>query len=131
MLGTKDIEKIIIRACEALEIVPLSHIFVSDDFPEGQSKRIVIHVKEQVRGEVFYKGFVEVNAVVPDDNGRADHETLGEIEKTFNTAFKFDIVGDYDGETYRYGLYSLETLSDPDSHYHYVNARLTFESLNI
>ena len=65
MLGTKDIEKVMIRACEELELVPLSHIFVKDDFPEGTAERIVIHVKSQSRGDIFYKGFVEVNVVVP------------------------------------------------------------------
>ena len=131
MLGTKDIEKVMIRACEELHIVPLSHIFVKDDFPEGTAERIVIHVKSQSRGEIFYKGFVEVNVVVPDDNDRADHETLGEIEKILNDAFKYDIVGEFEGETYRYGLNSMETLQEPDAHYHYVNARLLFETLNI
>ena len=131
MLGNKDIEKIMIRACEALEIVPLSHIFVSDDFPEGTAERIVIHAKEQVRGDIFYKGFVEVNVVVPDDNDRADHDSLNAIERILNDAFKYDTVGEYEGETYRYGLYSMDTLYEPDSPYHYVNARLTFESLNI
>ena len=120
-----------IRACEELHIVPLSHIFVKDDFPEGTAERIVIHVKSQSRGEIFYKGFVEVNVVVPDDNDRADHETLGEIEKILNDAFKYDTVGEFEGETYRYGLNSMETLHEPDAHYHYVNARLLFETLNI
>ena len=131
MLGTKDIEKVMIRACEELHIVPLSHIFVKDDFPEGTAERIVIHVKSQSRGDIFYKGFVEVNVVVPDDNDHADHETLGEIEKILNDAFKYDTVGEFDGETYRYGLSSMETLHEPDAHYHYVNARLLFETLNI
>jgi len=131
MLGTKDIEKVMIRACEELHIVPLSHIFVKDDFPEGTAERIVIHVKSQSRGDIFYKGFVEVNVVVPDDNDRADHETLGEIEKVLNDAFKYDTVGEFEGETYRYGLSSMETLPEPDAHYHYVNARLLFETLNI
>lgn len=131
MLGTKDIEKVMIRACEELHIVPLSHIFVKDDFPEGTAERIVIHVKSQSRGDIFYKGFVEVNVVVPDDNDRADHETLGEIEKILDDAFKYDTVGEFDGETYRYGLSSMETLYEPDAHYHYVNARLLFETLNI
>ena len=120
-----------IRACEALEIVPLSHIFVADDFPDGTAERIVIHVKEQIRGDIFYKGFVEVNVVVPDDNDRADHEALGEIEQILNDAFKYDTVGEYGEDTYRYGLYSMQTLHEPDSHYHYVNARLTFETLNV
>ena len=112
-------------------MVPLADIYVSDDFPDGVSKRIVIHVKQQARGDIFYKGFVEVNAVVPDIGGKADHETLGEIESIFNDAFKYDTVGEFNGETYRYGLYSMETLHEQDAQYHYVNARLTFETLNI
>ena len=131
MLGTKDIEKVMVLACKKLNIVPLSRIFVNDDFPQGMGERIVIHVKNQVRGDIFYKGFVEVNVVVPDDNDRADHEALGEVEVILDKAFKYDTVGEFNGETYRYGLYSMETLSEPDAHYHYVNAKLTFESLNI
>lgn len=131
MLGTKDIEKVMIRVCEGLGIVPLSRIYLPDDFPEGVSERIVIHVKNQTRGDIFYKGFVEVNAIVPDDNEKAKHERLGDIEHIFDEAFKYDTVGEYNGETYRYGLYSMETLCDQDAHYHYVNARLTFETLNI
>ena len=131
MLGTKDIEKVMIKACETLEIVPLSRIYVKDDFPEGVVDSIVIHVKRPMRGDVFYKGFVEVNAVVVDDNDKARHEDLTEIEKMLETAFRYDTVGEFEGQTYRYGLHSIETLYEPDSHYHYVNARLTFESLNI
>ena len=102
-----------IRACEELELVPLSHIFVKDDFPEGTAERIVIHVKSQSRGDIFYKGFVEVNVVVPDDNDHADHETLGEIEKVLNDAFKYDTVGEFEGETYRYGLSSMGRVRPP------------------
>ena len=131
MLGTKDIEKVMIKACEALEIVPLSHIFVKDDFPEGMGERLVIHVKEPVRGDIFYKGFVELYVVIPDDNDRADHESLNLVEKKFDEAFRYDTCGEFDGQTYRYGLYSMSTGCEPASHYHYVNARLTFESLNI
>lgn len=122
-----------VKACEGLNIVPLSSIYVKDDFPEGRvaDECIVVIAKQQARGDYFYKGFVEVNVVVPDDNDRAQHERLTEIEEILNEAFKYDTVGDFQDETYRYGLYSMETLSEPDSHYHYVNARLTFESLNI
>ena len=131
MLGSKDIEKIMIKVCEGLEIVPLSHIFTKDDFPEGVMERIVIHVKEQVRGDIFYKGFVEINVVIPDDNDRADHETLGDVEQILNEAFKYETCGEYENQTYRYGLHSLSCNHEPDAHYHYVNARLTFETLNI
>ena len=132
MMGIKEIEKVMIRVCESLNIVPLSHIYLPDDFPLGPAEEsIVIHVKNQMRGDIFYKGFVEVNVVVPDDNGRACHETLEDAENRMLEAFKYDVVGDYNGRTYRYGLSSTEVLNEPDSHYHFVNARLTFEILNI
>lgn len=119
-------------ACADLGIVPLAEIYVPDDFPEGSpNERIVIHVKESIRGDIFYKGFVEVNAVIPDDNGRARHERLEEVEKTLVDAFRYDTVGDYQGETYRYGLYSHRMFREEQSQYHYVNAKLTFEILNI
>ena len=132
-MGTKDIEKVMISVCSGLGIVPLSKIFVPDDYPEGSvtGERIVIHVKQQQRGEIFYKGFVEVNAVVPDIEGRANHDRLEEIEDTLVNAFKYDTCGRYEGDTYRYGLYSIQTLRESEAKFHYVNARLTFEILNI
>ena len=120
-----------IKACEALQIVPLSHIFTNDDFPEGIGERIVIHVKEQVRGDIFYKGFVEIDVVIPDDNDREDHESIEAVEEILDDAFRYDTVGEFEGQTYRYGLHSMSTNVKPDAHYHYVNARLLFETLNI
>ena len=130
-MGIKDIEIVMIEACEALKLVPMSRIYLPDDYPEGTDVRIVIHVKNQQRGDIFYKGFVEVNVVVPDIEGRADHESLTEAENVLLDAFRYDTVREYKGETYRYGLYSHEILWEKDAQYHYVNARLTFETLNI
>lgn len=130
-MGIKDIEEVMVTACSALGIVPLSSIFVTEDFPEGVSERIVIHVKQQTRGPYFYKGFVEVNYVVPDILGRANHERLQSVEEILTDAFRYDTVVTYDGETYRYGLESERILSEEKSEYHYVNARLLFETLNI
>lgn len=120
-----------IDACNALGIVARSDIYVSDDFPLGVGKRIVIHAKRQLRGDVFYKGFVEVNVVIPDNGDKPDHNQLEDAERILDDAFRYDTVGEYDGQSYRYGLHSMEVIKDGDSHYHYVNARLTFESLNI
>lgn len=130
-MGIKEIEKVMISACEGLGIVPLSRIFVPDDFPEGTDERIVIHVKPPQRGAIFYKGFVEVNAVVPDIEGRADHARLEEVEGILIDAFRYDTCGEFNGDTYRYGLYSYQVLRENEAKYHYVNARLTFEILNI
>ena len=130
-MGTKDIEQVLITACAGLGVVPLSSIFVSDDFPEGTGERIVIHVKETQRNPIFYTGFAEVNAVIPDDNGRAQHERLQEVETVLAEAFRYDTVAEFNGETYRYGLHSVSIKSEPDAKYHYVNARLLIEILNI
>lgn len=130
-MGTKDIEEVLISACNGLGIVPISRIYVPDDYPEGTDERIVIHVKPPQRGDIFYKGFVEVNAVVPDVNGRADHARLQEVENILVNAFKYDTCGQYGSDTYRYGLYSHSVLRESDAKFHYVNARLTFEILNI
>lgn len=132
MLGTKEIELVMIRVCESLRLVPLSRIYLPDDFPEGPAETsIVIHVKKPTRGDIFYKGFVEVNVVIPDDNDRAEHELLTDAERVLEDAFKYDTCGEFKGNTYRYGLHSISVLHKPESHYHYVNAELTFESLNI
>ena len=121
-----------IEVCKGLNLVPLSEIYVPDDFPEEPAtESIVIHVKPQKRGEIFYKGFVDVNVVIPDDNDRAEHDLLTQTERLMIDTFKYDTVGEYEGNTYRYGLFSTEVLHEPDAHYHYVNTRLLFESLNI
>lgn len=130
-MGTKDIEQVLITACSGLGIVPLSGIFVSDDFPDGVGERIVIHVKESQRTPIFYSGFAEVNAVVPDENGKARHERIQEVENILSEAFRYDTVTDFNGATYRYGLHSISIKSEPDAKYHYVNARLLIEILNI
>lgn len=130
-MGTKDIEQVLISACEGLGIVPLSRIYVPDDYPTGTDERIVIHVKAPQRGDIFYKGFVEVNAVVPDIEGRANHERIQEVEAILVNAFKYDTVGTFGSDTYRYGLYSESVLREAEAKFHYVNARLTFEILNI
>lgn len=131
-MGTKDIEQVLITACAGLGIVPLSSIYVADDYPEGiDGERMVIRVKEQQRNPVFYTGFVEVNAVVPDVDGRADHTRLQEVENTLAEAFRYDTVTEFNGETCRYGLHSIRTLYEQDAKYHYANARLLFEILNI
>ena len=130
-MGTKDIEVVMIQACEGLGIVPLGSIYVPDDYPEGVDERILIHVKGQQRGDIFYKGFVEVNFVCPDDNGRADHARLQEVEDILFDAFRYDTVGEFGTETYRYGLNSIQTYAEKEAKYHYVNARLLFEILNI
>ena len=132
-MGIKDIEKVIITACAGLGIVPLSRIYIPDDYPDGKvdNERIVIHVKRQQRGDIFYKGFVEVNAVVPDNGERANHDRLDAIEDILVEAFKYDVCGEFDGDTYRYGLYSHEIFREEEAKFHYVNARLTFEILNI
>jgi hypothetical protein len=130
-MGTKDIELVMIQACESLGIVPLSSIYVPDDYPEGVDERILIHVKSQQRGDIFYKGFVEVNFVCPDENGRANHARLQEVEDILVDAFRYDTVGEYRDDTYRYGLHSVQTFAEKEAKYHYVNARLLFEILNI
>ena len=130
-MGTKDIEQVMIGVCESLNIVPLANIYVPEDYPEGVSERIVIHVKRQTRGDIFYKGFVEVNYVCPDDNGRADHAKLQTAEATMFNAFRYDVVGTFGTDTYRYGLESIQTFAEENAKYHYVNARLLFEQLNI
>lgn len=130
-MGIKDIETVLVGVCSGLGVVPLESIYVSDDFPLGTDERIVIHVKERQRGDYFYRGFAEVNAVVPDISGRANHARLQEVEDILVNAFKYDVCGDFDGETYRFGLYSHKVFREEEAKYHFVNARLLFETLNI
>lgn len=130
-MGNKEIEEVIILACVGLGGITKDDIYTSWDFPSGVSKRIVVHAKPQTRGDYFYKGFVEVNIVFPDINGRADHEALKSAEQDVWEKFRYDTVGEYGGETYRYGLESERILYEEKSEYHYINTRLLFETLNI
>ena len=133
MMGGKDIETVIIGAVNGSGLVSPSAVFVSDDFPTGKvtAERVVIIVKESQRSPIFYNGFVEVNFCVPDKDGRADHGRLQELETSAVNYFSDDVVGDYDGTTYRYGIYAHGLHRDEELGCHYANIRLLFETLNV
>lgn len=133
MMGTKDIETVMIGAVERSGLVPLERIYLPNDFPPGKvtAERAVIFVKQNRRGPIFNEGFVEINFCVPDEGGRAAHARLQQLESEAVEHFWDDVVGDYGTTTFRYGLYSHEIGEDKELGCHYANIRLLFETLNV
>ena len=133
MMGTKDIEEVVIGAVRDSGLIPPDSVFVSGDCPEGKvtEERAVITVKEAARGPVFNRGFVEVSLRVPDKGGRADHVRLQELESAAVERFMDDAVGEHGGTVYRYGLHSHSIHADADLGCRSVDIRLLFETLNV
>lgn len=133
MMGTKDIEEVVIRAVADSGLIPPDSVFVAGDCPAGKvtEERAVVTVKEVSRGPIFNRGFAEVNLCVPDRKGRADHGRLQELESSAVTFFGDDAVGEHGGTVYRYGLHSHSLHADADLGCRFVNIRLLFETLNV
>lgn len=128
MIATTDIANILYRDCEVfgMEIVPNGKTLVG----ELKSERIVIHSKKQQPGMSWKKSFAEVNLCVPDlGNDEANSIRLQELER--EAMRRFDVVGSYDGTTYRYSIESIGTEEDTALKCHYVNVRILFEVLNV
>lgn len=129
MIVTSDIANIIYRDCQAfgINIVPDGETFTG----ELDSERIVIHAKKQNPGTYWKKCFVEVNICVPDiREDSANTIRLGEIEREANSILD-DVLGEFDGTTYYYYIYSIGREKDTDLKCHFVNVKLLFEVLNV
>ena len=119
MIVSSDIANILYRDCKifGIQIVPDGETLTG----EITAERIVIHAKTQTPGTYWKKGFVEVNLCVPDlSENSANSIRLGEIERQVQNVLD-DVVGSYDGTTYRYGISSIGRETDTDLKCHYVN----------
>lgn len=129
MIATTDIGNILYRDCKAFGI----DVYQKGNIPDGEvtTERVIIRTKSQTPSKYWKKGFVEVNLCVPDVNvDTANLIRLAELERE---AMKIldDVVGSYDGTTYRYSIDSIGTEADTALKCHYVNVRILFEVLNI
>lgn len=130
MIGTKDIEQILIRDLAGL--LDVDSIFVEDDTPLGMvtRERITIHCKGLRTRTYFRRCFVEVNWCVPDlTDGVPDSARLQQVERTLLRALDGN-VGEFDSTVYRYGVES-SSVHRSDLGCHYANVRLLFETLNV
>lgn len=129
MIVTTDIGNILYRDCKAFGIEVYQKGNISDG--EVTTERVIIRTKSQTPSKYWKKGFVEVNLCVPDVGiDTANLIRLAELERE---AMKIldDVVGSYDGTTYRYSIDSIGTEADTALKCHYVNVRLLFEVLNV
>lgn len=129
MIVTTDIGNILYRDCKAFGI----EVCQKGNIPDGEvtTERVIIRTKSQTPGKYWKKGFVEVNLCVPDiESDTANLIRLAELERE---AMKIldDVVGSYDGTTYRYSIDSIGMEADTALKCHYVNVRLLFEVLNV
>ncbi len=135
MITPQTIGNILYRDCKVLDIEPIYVVFPddnSDEIPsrEVKEERIVIHPKSQKPGTYWRKSFNEVNLLVPRISGRADRIRLEELEHKAMELFD-DVVGTYQGITYKYYIDSIGTMTDDALRCEYVNAKILFEVLNV
>ena len=129
MIVTTDIGNILYRDCKAFGI----EVYQKGNIPDGEitTERVIIWTKEQSQETYWKKGFVEVNLCVPDiEPNIANLVRLAEFERQ---AMKIldDMVGSYDGTTYRYSIDSIGTEADIALKCHHVNVRVLFKVLNV
>lgn len=128
MIVSSDVANILYRDCQVFGI----RVYPDGKTPKGEVKaeRITIHAKKQDPGTYWEKGFVEVNLSVPDLEDSANSIRLNELERQAKTTLD-DVVGEYDGSSYYYSIFSIGRKKDADLKCYYVNVRILFKVLNV
>lgn len=129
MITPTDIANILYSRCKefGIQIVPFGERLCG----KLDSERISIHAKKQQPGTYWKKSFAEINICVPDVREElADTIRLGELEHLAQELLD-DVVGDYNGSSYRFSIESIGTEDDRQLKCHYVNVRILFEVLNV
>ena len=118
-----ELARAIYDACRVLAVP----IYIKDTIPDGmvESERIIIIPKSIEDGTRWYRGFVEVNYLVPDKGGEADYISMMEAENSLKV-LKYG-QGEVDGLQYRYRKYSVSYEKDESLKCHFVNYRLLTE----
>lgn len=126
MIVTGDIATILYKELKGLGI----EVYKGGTFPTSKvtKERIVIIPKRQSKGKYWKRGFVEVNFLVPNTNGKANTKRLTELERIAN---QLESYGVFDDTSYRYEVESISQEEDASLACHFVNCRLLFEVLNI
>lgn len=125
MIVTGDIATILYKKLLGFGI----EVYKGGTFPTSKvtKERVVIIPKKQSSSKYWKKGFVEVNFLVPDTNGKADTKRLTELERMAN---QLENYGVFDKTPYRYGVESISQEEDTSLGCHFVNCRILFEVLN-
>ncbi len=135
MITPQTIGNILYRDCKVLGIQPINVVFPGDNSSEIKAgevteQRIVIHVKSQKPGTYWRKSYNEINILIPRIADKPDRITAEEMEQRAQDVFE-DVVGSFNGVTYKYTIDSLGTMTDSALRCEYVNARVLFEVLNV
>lgn len=127
MITTIDVANILVRDCGIFGI----EINQKGNIQKGELKndRITIHVKKNSTGQIWNKGFVDINFSTPDKQGIANLIRLQEFEHM--AIESLESVGEYNNSHYRYSIYSHGLEEDSSMKCHYINVRLLFEVLNV
>lgn len=94
---------------------------------QNNTERIIIIPKQQQKGGVWDKCYIEVNWFIPDTK-EPNLIRLHEIERLLRK--ELNGVGQYDSTTYRYSIESTQILEASDYKSHYANARVMFKAMN-
>lgn len=99
---------------------------------EVTSERAVIILKPQDTGNIWLKGYVEVNFCTPDIKREIwAGERLKAIERVVLSYFRWGEAAKYDGTPYNYYKESHSLKHDKQLRCGYVNLRIRFEVLNV
>ena len=123
MITIGDISRRIYDDCRFLGVP----IFIRGAIPEGklEKERVIINPKTIEDGTNWYRGYVEVNYLVPDRNGEENGIRLDEVERCLKPLFYKQ--GVIDGTRYRYRRYSIGREQESSLECHFVNIRLLVE----
>lgn len=103
---------------------------VPDGLPIEENGRITILPKNDGKGNIFRKCFVEVNAAMPDVHNEKN-PALDNIERRLKEIALNERVGKLNGEWYRISFDHIGTERDKALECHYVHIQLLFETLNV
>lgn len=123
MITTGDITRRVYDDCRYLGVP----IFIHGAIPEGKvtDERIIIIPKTIEDGTNWYRGYMEVNYLVPDIKGEEDGRRLDAVERLLKPIFYGQ--GVIDGTRYRYRRFSIGREQDASLECHFVNVRLLIE----
>lgn len=99
---------------------------------ELEDKAVVIVTSTPVEPDTYWeRAMAHVNICVPDYLCRPNTKELNDMERLANSWIYEDIVGEYDGSTYRISKDSLGIERDDALQCSYVNLVILFEILNV
>lgn len=123
MITASDIARRIFDKCVSLGV----KIEISGNIQDGKVKepKIVIIPRSVEDGQSWYRGFVDVDYLIPDIAGEKDAIRLDSAERSLDILrYGQGVIEDVQ---YRYRRYSVSQLRDEGLDCHYVNYKLLIE----